>query len=75
MYVCMYMYVLAEWVECSAVVRKPLVQSQVRHTKDFKNHTLPTCLTLSNVRYVSRVKWSNPWKGVTPCPIPLCSCY
>ena len=29
---------------------------------------LPPCLTLSNIRYVSRVKWSNPGKGVTPSP-------
>ena len=25
---------------------------------------IPPCLTLSNIRYVSRVKWSNPGKGV-----------
>ena len=29
-------------------------------------HTIPPCLTLSNIRYVSRVKWSNPGKGVRP---------
>ena len=27
---------------------------------------IPPCLTLSNIRYVSRVKWSNPGKGVAP---------
>ena len=37
------------------------------HTKDFKNGT---CLTLSNVRYVSRVKWSN-----SDSPTPSCSSY
>ena len=31
--------------------------------------------TLSNIRYVSRVKWSNPTKGVTPSPTPRCSSY
>ena len=31
------------------------------------------CLTLSNMRYVSRVKWSNPGKGVTPSPTSQCS--
>ena len=25
---------------------------------------MPPCLTLSNIRYVSRVKWSNPGKSV-----------
>ena len=29
----------------------------------------------SNIRYVSRVKWSNPGKGVTPSPTPQCSSY
>ena len=33
------------------------------------------CLTLSNIRYVSRVKWSNPGKGVAPSPTPLCCSY
>ena len=28
------------------------------------------CLTLSKWRYVSRIKWSNPWKGVAPSPTP-----
>ena len=36
---------------------------------------MPSCLTLSNIRYVSRVKWSNPGKGVVPSPIPRCRSY
>ena len=36
---------------------------------------IPPCLTLSNIRYVSRVKWSNSGKGVAPSPTPLCSSY
>ena len=36
---------------------------------------IPPCLTLSNIRYVSRVKWSNPWKGVAPSPTPQCGSY
>ena len=27
------------------------------------------------IRYVSRVKWSNPEKGVAPSPTPQCSNY
>ena len=38
-------------------------------------YLIPPCLTLSNVRYVSRVKWSNPGKGVVPSPTPRCSSY
>ena len=30
------------------------------------------CLTRSNIRYVSRVKWSNPRKGVAPSPTTRC---
>ena len=33
------------------------------------------CLTLSIIRYGSRVKWSNPGKGVVPSPTPQCSSY
>ena len=32
-------------------------------------------LTLSNIRYVSRVKWSNLGKGVAPSPTSRCSSY
>ena len=31
--------------------------------------------TLSNTRYVSKVKWSNPRKGVAPSPTLQCSSY
>ena len=36
---------------------------------------IPPCLSLSNIRYVSRVKWSNPRKGVASSPTPRCSSY
>ena len=36
---------------------------------------IPLCLTLSNIRYVSRVKWWNPGKGVAPSATPRCSSY
>ena len=55
-YIYIYIYItgsLAEWVECSPMVQETWVQSQVRHTKDFENGT---CLTLSIIMYVSRVK-------------------
>ena len=31
--------------------------------------------TLSNIRHISRVKWSNPGKGVAPSPTPRCCSY
>ena len=36
---------------------------------------IPPCLTLSNIRYVSRVMWSNPGKEVASSLIPRCSRY
>ena len=30
---------------------------------------IPPFVTLSNIRYISRVKWSNPGKNVVPSPI------
>ena len=33
---------------------------------------MPPCLTLSIIRYGSRVKWSNPGKEVAPSPTPWC---
>ena len=36
---------------------------------------IPPCLTLSNIRYVLRVKWSNPGKGLVPSPTPQCGSY
>ena len=35
-----------------------------------KWYLIPPCLTLSIVRYGSRVKCSNPGKGVAPSPTP-----
>ena len=40
-----------------------------------KWYLIPPCLTLSIIRYVSRVKWSNPGKGVVLSPMPRCSSY
>ena len=36
---------------------------------------MPPSLTLSIIRYGSRVKWINPGKGVAPSPTPWCSSY
>ena len=56
--------------------RDTWVQSQVASYQRFlKWYLIPPCLTLSNIRYVSRVKWSNPRKGVAPFPTPRCSSY
>ena len=43
--------------------------------KTLKWYLIPPCLTLSNIRYLSRVKWSNPGKGVAPAPTPRCRSY
>ena len=43
--------------------------------KTQKWYLMTLCLTLSIIRYGSRVKWSNPGKGVAPFPTPRCSSY
>ena len=64
------------WLECSPMARETRVQSQVESYQRLKKwYLMPPCLTLSNIRYVSRVKWSNPGKGVAPFPTPQCSSY
>ena len=54
------------------MVRDPWIQSQVASYQRFlKWYLTPPCLTLSDIRYVSRVKWSNPGKEVVPSPTPI----
>ena len=40
-----------------------------------KWYLIPHCLTFGIIRYGSRVKWSNPGNGITPCPSAQCSSY
>ena len=52
------------------------VQSQISSYQRLEKwYLIPLCLTVSNIRYVSRVKWSNLGKGVAPSPTPRCSRY
>ena len=49
------------------MARKSGVQSPVESYKRLKKwYLIPPCLTLSIIRYVSRVTWSNPGKAVAP---------
>ena len=67
---------LSKWVECSPMVRETWVQSKVASYQTFlKWYLIPPCLTISNIRYVLRIKWSNPGKGVSLSPTPWCSSY
>ena len=56
---------------------RPGFNPRSSHTKDFfkKWYLIPPCLTLRIIRYVSRVKRSNPEKGVAPSSTPWCSSY
>ena len=59
---------------CSPIARETWVQSQVESYQRLKKwYLMPPCLTLSIIRYGSRVKWSNPGKGVAASPTPWCS--
>ena len=58
------------------MVRETRVQSLVMsYQRLLKWYLISPCFTLSNIRYVSRIKWSNPGKGVVPSPTPRCSSY
>ncbi len=58
---------------CSPMARETWVQSQVESYQRLKKwYLMLLCLTLSIIRYGSRVKWSNPGKGVAPSPKPWC---
>ena len=58
------------------MVRETEVQSKVESYQRLKKwYFIPPCLTLSIITYVSRVKWSNPEKGVVPSLTPRCSSY
>ena len=58
------------------MARETWVQSQIESYQRLKKwYLMPPCLKLSIIRYGSRVKWSNPGKGVAPFPTPWCSSY
>ena len=57
------------------VAQDTRVQSQVKSYQILKKwYLISPCLTLSIIRYISRVKWNNPRKEVAPFPTP-CSSY
>ena len=56
-------------IECLPMAQETGVQSQVMSYQRLKKwYLIPACLTLSIIRCISRVKWSNPGKGVAPSP-------
>ena len=58
------------------MVRETGVHSQLESYQRLKKwYLIPPCLTLSIIRYVSRVKWSNQGKGEAAFPTPRCSSY
>ena len=58
------------------MVRVTWIQSRIAsYQRLLKWYLIPPCLTLSNIRYVSRLKWRNPGKEVAPSPTPRCSSY
>ena len=71
-----YIYIYIWWLECSPMARETGVQSQVQSYQRLKKwYLVPPCLTVSIIRWGSRVKWSNLGKGVAPSLIPWCSSY
>ena len=67
---------LAYWGECLLMTRETGVQSQVESYQRLKkSYLISPYLTLSIIKYGSRVKGSNRRKGVAPFPTPQCSSY
>ena len=65
-----------KFLEGSPMTRKTRVKCQVETYQRLKKwYLMPPCITLSIIRYGSRVKWSNPGKRVAPSPTPRCSSY
>ena len=63
-------------LKCLPTAWEIRVQSQIESYQSLKKwYLMPLCLTLSIIRYVSRVKWSNPGKGVALSPTPQCRSY
>ena len=59
---------------CLPMVWKTEVQSQVESYQKLKKwYLIPLCLTLSIIRYISRIKWSNPEKRVALSHTPQCT--
>ena len=60
----------------SPMVQQTGVQSQVKSYQRLKKwYLIPPCLTLSIIRYMLRVKWSNPGKGEAPSTTSRCCSY
>ena len=58
---------------CSPIIREIRIQSQIEAYQRLKKwYLIPPCLTLSIIRYGSRVKWSNPRKEIAPFPRSWC---
>ena len=54
------------------MVRETCIQYQVEsYQRLLKQYLGPLCLTLSSIRYISRVKWSYPWKRTSALPNTL----
>ena len=67
---------LAKWLEYLPMTQETGIQTQIDSYQRLKKwYLMPPCLTHSIIRYGSRVKWSNPGKGVVPFPTPWCGSY
>ena len=61
---------------CLPMAWETSVQSQIKSFQRLKKwYLMLPCLTLSIIRYESRVKWSNPGNGIVLSPTPWCSSY
>ena len=74
-YIYIYIYIWALWLNCSPMARDIRVQSQIESYQRLKTwYLMPPCLTLSIIRYGSRIK-SNSRKRIASFPTSRCCSY
>ena len=66
-----------EWTQVSRTIAEHSMTPGLSHIKSSnkKWYLIPPCLSLSIIRYGSRIKWRNPRKGVVPFPTSRCCSY
>ena len=62
-------------IKMKTIVLTPLMIKIIKLRHRNLDNFMPPYLTLSIIRYGSRVKWGNPARGVVPFPTPRCSSY
>ena len=75
LYICFLFFHCLPWPSSRVLANGLGDLGSIPHHVIPKWYLIPPGFTLSDIRYVSRVKWSDPGKGVAPSHTPWCSSY